>query len=173
MKTLYESITQSRFTRREIDESILDTDSKIKSDVIIKGIYNKIKDILIDLYGQSYKIFNTPILKKEHEHTQEIIFNDNVGFYKTFTDATQALKKELNRIDDVESTYKIYPAYKILRGYSKDGKFEVVVWGIFYNDQKILEFMVDNIFVNYINPTSGLHYEIIVPVEYQSFVDLF
>lgn len=44
MKSLYESITCSRFTRREIDESIIDNDEKVIKDV---GI-NTIKHLILN-----------------------------------------------------------------------------------------------------------------------------
>lgn len=69
MRSLYEAITQSRFTRHEIDESIIDNDDRVISSVENALVVHHIADYFLDVFSpriSAFKIWNS----------YGIIFND-------------------------------------------------------------------------------------------------
>ena len=159
---------------RSLYESILDSDKTVEKGVIVNSIFNSTKDAMFKLFLSDYEVVEqVNQFKNSSEKCTEIIFRENKGQFKSFTDAIKALKNELNEIPDLELNYKIQYINKIFRNYSPTSKTEVVVFEIFYDDEKILEFIMGDMFVNYNHPSSGLSFTFDISSKYQQFINLF
>lgn len=186
MKTLYDSITQfdrceidesimqSRYTRSKIDESILSTDKEVQTEITKMTIYEQIKNILFEMYGsltdpKSYRKW-TYRKTNRGEDTYAIIFQYNL-IHGIFSDTFKQLIKRLNNINDIDINWHIINTKKIFK--FETGNHEMFEVEIFLDDEKILKFWVDDMYVNYKTPVAGLGLSFIFKSEYKNFVDLF
>lgn len=152
----------------------MDDDDAIKKGVRIDSILVSIKNVMITMFGGDYEIIQQMHqLKGSSDECPEILFKNNPGKFTNLTDTIRSFKKNLNKIPELEINYKIQNINKVMRGYSSTPLMEVVVFKLFYDDECILEFVMNDMFVNYKSPIIGLSYAFDVPTKYRNFIEFF
>lgn len=157
-----------------IIEGIMDSDQKIQTEITKMTIYEQIKNILLEMYGsltdpKSYKKW-TYNKTKQGEKTYMVVFQYNLDD-DNFSDKFRKLISRLNKIKDIDINWHIVNSKKIFN--FETGRHEMYEVEIFLDDECILKFWVDDMFVNYEIYVTGLGLNFIFESKYKGFFDMF
>lgn len=162
---------------KSLYESILDTDTEVVNKITKHLALEQIKKIILGTGELNSKIetdLHASLLYNSINRGDKtyLVSFQNCNLRGDFSDIVRTIYKQINSINNVDVNYHVVDKNKIFKPLYKS-KTEIFEFKIFFNGDVLLEFWVDDMFVNYRNYRDGLGLQFVFPSKYKQFAESF